>query len=77
MGSNGHFVTDSRRIVFAPGLVPNKEREVLLHETLHAIIDVALLEWEGAAEEAVVKAITGPLLNLIRQNKAFIAYLQE
>lgn len=77
MQTNGHFMPDARRIVIDPHLVPNKEREVLLHEAIHAVIDIALLDWKESAEEAVVKSLTGPLLSLIRQNKAFIAYLQE
>lgn len=74
--SNGHYVEDARKIVVRPGLPADKEREVLLHEVLHAVVTAANLGWEDDSdEERIVRSMTGPLLDVLRRNPALVKYL--
>lgn len=77
LGHEAHaiIVVDQRRIVLEPGLHPDKAREVLLHEVLHAVVSAAGLEWEADDEEAIVSRFTGPLLDALRSNPQFISFL--
>lgn len=77
VGSNGHCHGDRRRIAYRDDLPVDKVREVLLHETLHAAFAVcgrADLFKDDDAEEAVVHALTGPLLDLLRRNARLVEF---
>lgn len=79
-GANGLFLGDRRRIVYRDDLPADKVREVVLHEALHAAVDVCGrtdLFADDAAEEAVVHALTGPVLDLIRRNPRLLDFLRE
>lgn len=74
--SDGLFMAGARRIVYVPGMPLDRRREVLLHEALHACVEVSRghgLDLD--AEEAVVDALTGPLLDLLRRNPDFVRFL--
>jgi hypothetical protein len=75
LGSNGHFVEDARRIVIRKNLAPDKERECVLHEVLHACFVATNLGLGAEGEEAIVKALTGPLLEVLRSNPTLINYI--
>lgn len=75
--ADGLFVASARRIAYRPGMAADRRREVLLHEALHACVEVSRghgLDYD--AEEAVVDALTGPLLDLIRRNPDFLEFLR-
>lgn len=74
--SNGHYVEDARKIVVRPDLTPDKEREVLMHEVLHAVMTAANLVWPDVEdEERIVKAMAGPLLSTLRDNPKLVTFL--
>lgn len=76
VGSNAHYVEDSRRIVIRPGLPADLDREVLLHEVLHGVMSAANLDWEKYEdEERIVKSITGVLLDTLQRNPRLATYL--
>lgn len=66
---------DHRQIALRPGLVPDKEREVVVHETLHACCAAAALGLDVDTEERLVSNLAGPVLDLIRSNPALLTYL--
>ncbi len=77
---DGMFYPGIRTIEVATRLSPDKQRDVALHESLHAMLTVSRLDdYLGPTfdEEATVKGLAPVLLQFIRENKAFIAYLQE
>lgn len=74
--ADGFTDANTRRIGYRPGLARDRRCEVLLHEAFHAAVEVARghgLDYEH--EELVVDALTGPLLDLLRDNPTFVAYL--
>lgn len=76
--TDGLFWAGRRRIAYRPGMPADRRREVVLHEALHACVEVSRGHGLDAdAEEAVVDALTGPLLDLLRGNPAFLDYLRE
>lgn len=65
-----------RRIVLRPGMALDREREVMLHEALHACVGAARGHGlSDAAEERAVDALTGPILDLFRRNPKLREYL--
>lgn len=79
-GAAGITQGDRRLILFRDDLPADKVREVVLHEALHAAVAACgrpdLFASEDA-EEAVVHALTGPVLDLIRRNPSFLDFLRE
>lgn len=75
----GHADHATLTIAMRPGLVPGAEREVLLHEILHACSNAAGQPLEcmshEEAEENAVRVLAPPLLGVLRDNPAVIAYL--
>lgn len=53
-----------------------RNKVTLLHEALHAMIDVSNMAEANSEEESVTR-LAPLLLNFIRENKAAIAFLQE
>ena len=75
--SDGLWDIDDQAICLRPGLPPDHQRAVLLHETLHACFHAAGLETADDVEERIVTGLTGPLLNTLRDHPAFVAYLTQ
>lgn len=73
--SDGLMEVGQRAIRLRSGLVADYEREVLLHEALHACVGVTALDMDADTEETIVAALTGPLLGLLRQNPHLVDYL--
>ena len=72
-GANGETYRQLCRILIADHLSYTIEREVVLHETLHAIWGATNLD--GDTEETVVTALTAPLLDVLRNNSQLVDYL--
>ena len=72
-GANGETYRQLCRILIADHLSFTIEREVVLHETLHANFGATNLD--GDTEETVVTALTAPLLDLLRSNPSLTDYL--
>lgn len=73
--ANGTTVIDEREITVRDDLPVDKLREVLLHETLHGCFNAGALALPNAQEERLVGAITGPLLQTLRDNPDLVAFL--
>lgn len=77
-GASGFYVEEQRRIVLAPSNHRDKKREVLVHESLHACIDASGLVFEDEEmEELIVHNLTGPLLDMLRRNPQYVAFLLD
>lgn len=76
---NGQTLNDSLELLIANNLPPGTERDIVLHECLHALwsqTDLAKrIDHEG--EESVIWSLTPRLLGLLRDNPALVAYLVE
>lgn len=75
----GTFSFRKQRITVAPGLSGMPAREVLLHEVLHACWCYAGLN-DGPLtkyEERVIWRITPIVLDALRSNPTFVAYLAD
>lgn len=72
-----------RRIWIKDHLAPSSERDTVLHEILHAVVDQLDLkrrfkeEVDKQFEEDVVYALTPRLLALLRDNPQLVTYLVE
>lgn len=65
-------------ILLAETTSHQKQREVLLHEVLHAIYGVTGLHHkDGAPEELVVTDLSPTLLSVLRDNPDLVAYLTQ
>jgi hypothetical protein len=53
------------------------QQETLMHEVLHAVVEVAGLahEWDDETEENTVRRISPVLLEVLRRNKPLVRYL--
>jgi len=80
MADLGQTHTGRSEVEYQAGLTPEKEQQVLLHESLHAILD------EGAVlkqtvldcteeEEVLVARLTVALLQFLKNNPEFVRYL--
>lgn len=54
---------------------PVLEREVMLHELLHACLMATSIDWPEKREEAFVQAMSPVLLKALRDNPALVRYL--
>jgi len=66
----GTYIQDKTEIQLKSNMSKSAERNTLLHELLHAILQ----EYELDSEE-LVRIVTPALLNLLRSNPKLIAYL--
>jgi Zn-dependent peptidase ImmA (M78 family) len=55
---------------------PERTKVTLVHETLHAMLDIARIT-ESSNEEDLVGRLAPVVFSWLRENKAAIAYLQE
>lgn len=64
-----------------PKQAPGYERDTVLHEILHAVIQTSGLktgtEWTKSQEEFVVAAITPLLLDTLQRNPKLVTWLLE
>jgi hypothetical protein len=76
---HGIFYPATRNIEVVAGLSPDYEREVFLHENLHAIFSVSTLDrlMPRLDEEKLVNSLSPFLLTWLRENRGAVAYLQE
>jgi hypothetical protein len=72
--------TDKRVIYVATSESPQSQAEALLHEVLHAAVDVTpfragALE-DGCKEEALVAGLSPVLFSILRDNPTLVAFLE-
>jgi hypothetical protein len=77
----GHIHYRKGAISIYPGMPVSRERETLLHEVLHGVIQAvgskyALAE-NGDECEALIRAISPTLLDTLRRNPRLVRYLLE
>lgn len=72
---------DRQTLTVAPGQTRANERDTVLHEVLHACLDLAQARdpkvFPMKTEEYVVSHLTGWLLAALRENPALVEYLTE
>lgn len=70
---------DELEIAVDPNLVPSKQREIVLHESLHGMIATSGLGIliGHKREERACRLLAPLLLQVIRDNPALIRYLQQ
>lgn len=71
-GSTDH---SSRRIAVEDNLPHDKEREVVLHETIHQILSTANANLKEDVEEHVCTLLGAALIGHIRDNPAYWRYI--
>lgn len=54
-----------------------RQKEILLHEVLHAIFNTTSDRRKRWEEEDVVEMLDAPLLQILRENSAFVEWLTE
>lgn len=77
---DGHTAVGSTRLVkqrlfVSDNLAPDQERDTLLHEVLHALIGIVRPSFSDRVEEEFVQLLTPLLLDALRRNPGFVAYL--
>lgn len=73
--ASGFFFGDEARIGIKDSLDIDVEREVLMHEVLHACIEVSGLDDEEA-EERVIRALAPTLVDVLQRNPKLVRYLR-
>lgn len=56
---------------------PERQKVTLVHEVLHAALNTAHITDFSEGEEDIVTRLAPVLFDIIRNNKALVAYLQE
>ena len=76
---HGMTNTTAMRITLNPKNSPDRQRDTLMHESLHAILDLAGLNQDlgQEMEERVVNRLAPVLLDALRRNPRLVAYLME
>lgn len=80
-GANGIWLSDTATIVLQEGNHPLVERDVVLHECLHAVWTQTPLDTEFPDEaadspgERIIACLAPRLLHLLRANPALVRYL--
>ena len=72
-GLYGRCDYKKQAIVLDPGMAPGQYRATLLHEVLHAVFHTSGGRFDN--EEEIVGEIEFPLLGVLRDNPALVAYL--
>ena len=79
----GEYDAQNKQILLEKNLKSIEKGNTLLHEVLHAGLDYSGLSSDGGPitnvkkEELVVNALTNLLVQVIRDNKWFLPYLNE
>lgn len=80
-GRVGQTYPSRQEIQIAPGQAPHYERDTVIHELLHAIMQQTSLSkmtlWDEGVEEAIVLAVSPLLLQTLRENPRLTNYLLE
>lgn len=73
----GNCDGDMLTVTIDPGVAPGMLRETLLHEALHAVTAMSGVAYEQGeeGEERLVRRLSPLLLELLRRNPAFVAFL--
>jgi hypothetical protein len=72
--SNGSCDMDTNTIEIAENLLPSKERETLIHEILHQLLQTGVTV-PDTLEEPLVEFLGASLAAHIEQNKGFWTYV--
>ena len=72
-GLYGRCDYKKQAIVLDPGMAPGQYRATLLHEVLHAVIHTSGAKFDD--DEQIISALEFPLLAVLRDNHALVAYL--
>ena len=81
--TQGEYDAQNKQILLEKNLKSIEKGNTLLHEVLHAGLDYSGLSSDGGPitnvkkEELVVNALTNLLVQVIRDNKWFLPYLNE
>ena len=73
----GQMDPTAARIVLHPGMADSRARQVMVHELLHAAIFSAGLGLTDEVEEPIVRALEGPVLQILRDNPALVKWLTD
>lgn len=80
-GEELHGVTNTStmRVTLNPKNSADRQRDTLLHEALHTVLDLVGLNQDLGAEmeERVVNRLAPALLDLLRRNPRLVDYLME
>lgn len=71
----GLFDPDHFSIQLREGDGHERRKVTLMHEMLHAMLSAGSIS--GESEEALVTSLAPVMLNVLRENTALVAYLQE
>lgn len=69
----------SLTILVEPDQAAGQMADTMMHEVLHAVVDMVGLgsEWGSEKEEAVVTRLSPALLDVLRRNPELVAYLLD
>lgn len=73
----GHHSPSTLTISMQPGLVAGAQREVMLHEVMHACFNAVGQPLKDDDEEDAVRALACGLLAVLRDNPPLVAYLLD
>lgn len=76
-GCVGDFDPATKAIRVAASQHPIDEADTLLHETFHAILNAQGRAYGGKVEEVYVRALATGFIQVMRDNLAFVYWLQE
>ena len=76
-GKQGLFDESRQTIHVAPGLGPDVERETSVHEAIHAAIAQTAFRNNLDSEEELAASLAPIIYAMIRDNKDWVAWLQE
>lgn len=67
------------RIIISADVAPAKQRNTILHELLHVVIDTTNADenLDGEAEEALVQRLSPLLLDTLRRNPQLVTFLMD
>ncbi len=68
----GHVDHRSGEITLGTDMSASQKQDTLLHELLHAVLDLL-----GRDDEALVRLMTPPLLDLLQRNPKLVEYLMQ
>lgn len=79
MGADGQWHHNSALIELRDDINPTVQRDTLLHECLHGVLQAYGIKhamgWDDDVEEKVIRLLSPTLLALLRDNPSLVAYL--
>jgi hypothetical protein len=73
----GHTNHRNLRIMIDPDQAPSQQRDTMLHEALHAVFEVAAVQFSSEKEESCIRSLTPALLDLLRRNPKLVRFLLD